>query len=114
MKNELLNAQHLSLEQQVELLSDFVMSMDEIPKILNRIQQVPGAWLGAGIIFQNVWNVIHGFDLHRFIKDIDILYWDPTDLSWEQENRYIQMLSGALSDIQMPIDVKNIARVHLW
>ena len=114
MKNKLLNGQHLSLDEQIALLSEFVMTIDGMPKILEKINHLPNAWVGAGIIFQNVWNVIHGYDFNTFIKDIDVLYWDENDLSWQSENSYIQALTESLSEMNIPFDVKNIARVHLW
>jgi hypothetical protein len=114
MKSKLLNGQHLSLDGQVDLLSDFVMTIDGMPKILREISNIPNAWVGAGIIFQNVWNVIHDYELNTYIKDIDVLYWDENDLSWESENRYIHLMTQSCSDISIPFDIKNIARVHLW
>jgi hypothetical protein len=114
MKKKLLNGQHLSLDEQIALLSEFVMTIDGMPKILEKINHLPNAWVGAGIIFQNVWNVIHGYDFNTFIKDIDVLYWDENDLSWQSENSYIQALTESLSEMNIPFDVKNIARVHLW
>ncbi|PKH87164.1 nucleotidyltransferase family protein [Colwellia sp. Bg11-28] len=114
MKKNLLNGQHLSLDEQIALLSEFVMTIDGMPQILEKINHLPNAWVGAGIIFQNVWNVIHGYDFNTFIKDIDVLYWDENDLSWQSENSYIQALTESLSEMNIPFDVKNIARVHLW
>jgi len=114
MKNKLLNGQHLSLNEQVKLLSEFVMTIDDMPQILAEIDKIPNAWLGAGVIFQNVWNIMHGYDFNTYIKDIDILYWDDKDLSWESENNYMQSLSQAFSNTTIPFDVKNIARIHLW
>ena len=114
MKNKLLNAQHLSLNEQVKILSEFVMSIDIIPQILDEISTLPNAWLGGGVIFQNVWNVIHGYEINTYIKDIDILYWDDTDLTWQSENSYISALNETLVNTDIPLDVKNIARIHLW
>ncbi len=114
MKNKLLNGQHLSLDEQIALLSEFVMTIDGMPQILEKINHLPNAWVGAGIIFQNVWNVIHGYDFNTFIKDVDVLYWDENDLSWQSENCHIQALIESLTDVKIPFDVKNIARVHLW
>ncbi|MCU4674248.1 nucleotidyltransferase family protein [Catenovulum sp. 2E275] len=111
---ELLTAQHLPLQEQTKLLSEFVMTINGIPQILDCINALPNAWVGAGIIFQNVWNMQHGFEKNRFVKDIDILYWDDLDLSWESENHYIDLLAKSLPNLNIEWDVKNIARVHLW
>jgi hypothetical protein len=114
MKNKLLNGQHLSLNEQTDLLSEFVKTIDGIPQILNAIRTLPNAWVGAGIIFQNVWNVIHDYEVNTHIKDIDIFYWDNNDLSWASENNAIRFLTNKLPDVAIPFDVKNIARIHLW
>ena len=114
MKNKLLHGQHLSLDEQVNLLSEFVMTIDGMPQILEAIAKLPNAWVGAGIIFQNVWNVIHGYELNTYIKDIDVLYWDESDLSWASENSYIEAFTKDTSNTSIPFDIKNIARVHLW
>ena len=114
MKNKLLHGQHLSLKEQVDLLSEFVMTIDGMSQILKEIGKLPNAWVGAGIIFQNVWNVIHGYELNTYIKDIDVLYWDESDLSWASENSYIEAFTKDTSNTSIPFDIKNIARVHLW
>jgi hypothetical protein len=114
MKDKLLNAHHLPLEQQTSVLADFILSIDHIPRILDGITTLPNAWLGAGVIFQNVWNVIHGFPLNTHVKDIDIFYWEGDDLSWQAENKRIGQLNKLLPNIGLGLDIKNIARVHLW
>jgi len=114
MKYKLINGQHLSLNAQLTLLSEFLMTIEGIPQILNEMSKLPNAWLGAGTIFQNVWNVIHDYNINTFVKDIDILYWDDKDLSWESENEYILALTKTLPNITIPFDVKNAARIHLW
>lgn len=114
MKNKLLNGQHISLNEQVNLLTEFVMTMDGMSQILEEIAKLPNAWVGAGIIFQNVWNVIHGYELNTYIKDIDVLYWDENDLTWAAENSHIRSFTETFSNSSIPFDIKNIARVHLW
>ncbi len=114
MKNKLLTAQHLSLTEQVKLLSEFVMSIDIISQVLDELSTLPNAWLGGGVIFQNVWNAIHGYEINSYIKDIDILYWDDEDLTWQSEHNYISTLNETLINTDIPFDVKNIARIHLW
>lgn len=114
MKNKLLNGQHLSLNEQVNLLAEFVMTIEGMPQILEEITKLPNAWVGAGIIFQNVWNVIHGYELNTYVKDIDVLYWDDNDLTWASENNHIRLFTEIFPKTNIPFDIKNIARVHLW
>ncbi len=113
MHNELKDGQYLSLEKQTKLLSDFIITIEGMPEILKSISHIPNSWVGAGVIFQNVWNVLHEYEINSHVKDIDIFYWDD-DLSWAAEDRYIREISSNLSHINLKIDVKNIARVHLW
>lgn len=74
----------------------------------------PDWYLGAGCIAQTVWNYSSGRDLMAGIKDLDLVYFDATDLSAETENAYIQRVREQVSGVAVHIDVKNEARVHLW
>lgn len=84
--------------------------------ILARWQQValPNAWLVAGCLFQTVWNIQSGLSPAQGIKDYDIFYFDPTDLSDSSENEHQARVSALLSDLQVSVEVANQARVHLW
>jgi hypothetical protein len=48
------------------------------------------------------------------IEDLDIVYFDNTDLSETAENTIIESLSPKLNHIPLVPDIKNQARVHLW
>jgi hypothetical protein len=72
---------------------------------------LPSWYLGAGAIAQTVWSELHGFEPPRGIKDYDLVYFDPDDLSAESEER---IEATARSELGINIDVKNEARVHLW
>jgi hypothetical protein len=61
-----------------------------------------------------VWNLRHGFDAIAGIKDYDLVYFDPVDLSAETENNAADNLARLLADPSVVIDVKNQGRVHLW
>jgi hypothetical protein len=75
---------------------------------------LPSWYLGAGGIAQTVWNLRHGFDPTSGIKDYDLVYFDPDDLSVEAERRYEVEVARRLSESGVVVDVKNEARVHLW
>ena len=57
---------------------------------------------------------MHNFPVNSHIKDIDILYWDENDLTRQSEMEYEKNCAAQLHDIGFSVDVKNIARVHLW
>lgn len=48
------------------------------------------------------------------VKDYDVFYFDESDLSWEAEDAVIQRVKAHFSTLDVPIEVKNQARVHLW
>lgn len=107
-------AAHQGLNEQQAVIAELLNANPWVPPVLNAIKTLPGAWMGAGIIFQNIWNLHHGFPLNSHIKDIDVFYWQPEDLSWEAEDQVVQTLNKKLSHLEISIDIKNIARIHLW
>ncbi|UWE18457.1 nucleotidyltransferase family protein [Herbaspirillum huttiense] len=72
------------------------------------------AWLVAGCLFQTVWNVLAQTAPESNIKDYDIFYFDPHDLSEEGEILQQRKADEILGNLGVKIEVKNQARVHLW
>jgi hypothetical protein len=83
--------------------------------ILKRLLELglADAWLVSGSVFQTVWNVLTGRAPDYGIKDYDIFYFDA-DTSWEAEDAIIRHVTAAFSDINVLVEVRNQARVHLW
>ncbi|HZT66066.1 MAG TPA: nucleotidyltransferase family protein [Acidimicrobiales bacterium] len=75
---------------------------------------LPGWYFGAGGVAQTVWNLRHGFEVADGIKDYDLVYFDPGDLSAESEWRVEEAVAAGLSEFDIVVDVHNEARVHLW
>jgi hypothetical protein len=75
---------------------------------------LPLWYFGAGGIAQTVWNLRHGFDPASGVKDYDLVYFDPDDISVEAERRNELEVARRLSEFGVVVDVKNEARVHLW
>lgn len=72
------------------------------------------AWLVAGCLFQTIWNVRSGSPPAFGIRDYDVFYFNGTDLSWAAENDDIARVQAATRDLDVRIELKNQARVHLW
>jgi hypothetical protein len=85
-------------------------------KILERLPMLgaPNACLVAGSVYQAWWNALSGRPVAEGVKDYDIFYYDAADLSYEAEDAVIQRARALLADLDVLIDVKNQARVHLW
>jgi hypothetical protein len=75
---------------------------------------LPDGWLVAGCLFQTVWNLRDGRPPAADIKDYDLFYFDPDDLSAESEQRVQARAEAVLGDLGITIEVANQARVHLW
>jgi hypothetical protein len=58
--------------------------------------------------------MLHHYEPNRNIEDYDLAYYDSNDLSEEAEERIILSAQSTLRDLNLPVDVKNQARVHLW
>ena len=75
---------------------------------------LPHAWLVAGCLFQTVWNLQAGRAPDADIKDVDLFYFDPTDLGEDAERQAAAHVRDVLGDLGLAVDVANQARVHLW
>lgn len=75
---------------------------------------MPDCWLVSGAIYNTVWNRLTNKAPLTGIKDIDVVYFDAADLSWEAEDRVIKRAEALFSDVPLPVEVRNQARVHLW
>jgi hypothetical protein len=75
---------------------------------------LPDCWLVAGCVAQTVWNDAFGRPAGHGISDIDLVYFDGADLSAEAEARHAERIRTLFADLDLWVDVKNEARVHLW
>ncbi len=75
---------------------------------------LPDCWLTAGCLFQTVWNLESNREAADQIKDYDLFYFDPTDLSAESERSTQERVEQHLAHLGVIVEAKNQARVHLW
>lgn len=75
---------------------------------------LPNAWLVAGCLFQTVWNLKSGQPAEAGIKDYDLFYFDPSDLSLEGQQQAQARAEALYGDLGITLEVVNQARVHLW
>jgi uncharacterized protein len=72
---------------------------------------LPDAWIGAGVIRDVVWGQLHdGFD-PAGVRDVDVVFFDPADLSPGRDAAAQQRL-GELAG--RPWEASNQAAVHTW
>ncbi len=70
--------------------------------------------MAAGALAQTVWNDRFAFPPFYGINDIDIVYFDDSDLSAEAEAAHSRRIRKLCTELPVWIDVKNQARVYLW
>ncbi len=101
---------------QTELLEHAVRANPAALAVLQRTSRLRLAswYLGGGCVAQTVWNHLHGFAPTYGIKDYDVVYFDPDDLSAAGEHAVEQRLRSLHADLAVKLDVANEARVHLW
>lgn len=106
--------QHIAA--QVEALWAIIDQNNALRAVLEAAaDHMPQNWyLGAGCIAQTVWNYISERDPMAGVKDLDLVYFDATDLSAESENEYLRRVCAQVGSLSIQLDVTNEARVHLW
>ncbi len=68
--------------------------------------------IGAGVIRNLVWDSLHGKTEPSALSDVDVVYFDPSDLSPQKDHALQARLSAQRPAI--PWEVTNQAAVHLW
>lgn len=77
-----------------------------------RTLNLPSWCIGAGAVRNLVWDSLHGLDASWTSSDIDVAYFDNTDLSAERDASFESQL--ACMHPQLPWEVTNQAAVHTW
>jgi uncharacterized protein len=93
-------------------LSEIIIKDTFIIRILKSVRCLPENkfWVAAGCIRNRVWDYLHDYEKNTPLNDVDVIYYDNTDLSEDSEKRIESLLSSYLPDI--PWSVKNQARMH--
>lgn len=106
----------LPFERQRDILFEIIRSQSLIMDALarSRSMDLPQWRIVSGVIYNTVWNVLTGRPPGHGISDIDLMYFDDGDLSWEAEDRVIRQGRRVFESSPLPVEIRNQARVHLW
>lgn len=72
---------------------------------------LPDAWIGAGAIRDLVWGSYHGGFDPAAVRDVDVAYFDPANLTMERDLAAEEALCRLAS---LPWEATNQAAVHTW
>ena len=76
-----------------------------------RTLALPDWCIAAGFVRNRVWDHLHGISPPRPSADIDVLYYDASDVSKEREAAYETRLDQMICGVSG--EVRNQARMHL-
>ena len=111
-----MTAWNTDIDTQVATLQTMLRQSSVIQQVIEKTAelQLPEWYLGAGSLAQTVWNILSGYEVTAHITDLDVVYFDPHDLSYAREDWHVQRVHKAFQSLPIPVDAKNQARVHLW
>jgi len=95
-------------------LEEMVRSTAWLMAALRAAREVdPPDWLiGAGAVRTAVWDRLHDFREPSPLGDIDLVFFDRSDLSPERDRQVERALRAQLAEA--PWQAKNQAAVHVW
>lgn len=69
----------------------------------------------SGAVYQRVLNDLTGRPADYGVRDYDVGYFDPSDISYEAEDAVIRRAAAAFAEpLRSQVELRNQARVHLW
>lgn len=75
---------------------------------------LPDAWVVSGVLYNAVWNGLTGRPSGHGVRDVDVAYFDASDLSYAAEDAAIRAAAPHFAALGAPVEIRNQARVHLW
>jgi hypothetical protein len=100
-----------------ERLTAILGSTPQLMRVLSVARDLclPDWLVFSGAVYQPVLNHLTARPLNHGIKDYDLAYFDPSDLSYEAEDAVIRRVKAAFDEpLRRMVEVRNQARVHLW
>ncbi|MER8365431.1 nucleotidyltransferase family protein [Mesorhizobium sp. M1378] len=106
----------LSFETQRTAFLDIVSKDALIHEALVRARglDLPDWLVVSGALYNSVWNHLTGKPSGYGIRDVDLFYFDESDLSYEAEDLVIRCAAEHFEGLTLPVEIRNQARVHLW
>jgi hypothetical protein len=98
-------------------LADILRAAPGLMQVLRTAQalDLPDWLVFSGAVYQPVLNQLTGRPVEYGIKDYDLAYFDPADVSYEAEDVVIRKVAAAFEEpLRSMVEVRNQGRVHLW
>ena len=103
-------------DKQRDALAGFIADEPVLMDVLAGLRDldIPQGMLVAGALYNLAWNRLTGRPPLTGINDLDVFYFDASDIGWDAEDVVIKRLAARFADLPLPVQVRNQARVHLW
>jgi len=72
---------------------------------------LPDCWIGAGFVRNLVWDFTHHYPAPTALNDVDVVYFDNSDLDKTREQQLQQLLRRRYPTVNW--EVRNQARMHI-
>ena len=97
-------------------LEDIIRRHPLLMGVLDGLRELdlPDHLLVAGAIYNEVWNSLTGRPALTGVNDVDVFYFDRSDIGWDAEDRVIKAVDARFAGMPVPVQVRNQARVHVW
>jgi hypothetical protein len=102
------------LETQRAAMAGLIRDEPVLMEVLAGIADLPEGLLVAGALYNLAWNRLTGRPGLAGVADIDVFYFDDSDLGYDAEDAVIRRLAARFAHLPLPVQVRNQARVHLW
>jgi uncharacterized protein len=96
-------------ENIIKSIKEDIWMMDILKSV--KSLNLPDWWVCAGFVRSKIWDILHNFSERTLIPDIDVIYFDRTDIDELEEKRLEELLKSLMPNT--PWSVKNEARMHL-
>jgi len=116
LNNKIETGYNLDLYSQIDIFCRIIMENKILNEVFTRAPSLglKDYYIGAGCLAQTIWNYLSGFPLNQGIQDLDLVYFNDKEVSFDEEDKVVSKVHQLYKDIPIKIDVKNQARVHLW
>ena len=95
-------------------LSALVQSNKWLMDIVRTVRAInlPNGYVGAGVVRNLVWDHLHGYAEVTEVRDVDVAFFDPENLTAARDQEAQRLLHAQRPDV--PWEATNQAAVHLW
>ena len=101
-----------------ELFISILKKNKNLMDVLDYIDSLnmPNYYIASGALFQTIWNYYDNKDLNYGIKDIDVIYYDNSNITVEKDLKYYELIKEYVDKkgYKYGVDVSNEARMHLY